>query len=234
MRLLVATRNPHKLQELAELLAGLPLICLALTDAGIAEEIAEVGATFQENALLKAEGYARLSGLTTLADDSGLQVDALDGEPGVFSARWAGPEATDRDRIDKLLSHLQGVPQEKRQAQFRCVVAIVTPGGDRYTTEGICRGVIVDQPRGRHGFGYDPVFLLPERGLTMAELVPEEKNQISHRARAIRAARPILARLARRQRDPDGYHGSCSSDRQCRQDHVDALPATEEEDNKVD
>jgi len=148
-----------------------------------------------ENAVLKAEGYARLSGLTTLADDSGLEVQALGGAPGVQSARWAGPGASDRDRIELLLQRLQGTPASERQAQFHCVVAIAEPTHRLYTTEGICCGVILDAPRGSHGFGYDPIFYIPELGRSMAELTPEEKNRVSHRALAVRAARPILEGL---------------------------------------
>jgi len=203
MDLLVATRNPGKLRELNQLLSGLPIRAISLAEAGICEDIPETGRTFVENATLKARGYAALSGLTTLADDSGLEVDALGGAPGVQSARWAGPHASDMDRILLLLERLQGVPPQQRGAQFRCVVAIATPSLEVCTTEGIVRGQIIDQPRGSHGFGYDPVFFIPECGLTMAELEPEEKNRISHRARALQAARPILARLAAEVREDE-------------------------------
>ena len=201
MQLLLATRNAGKLEELRELLAGLPLELFSLNDAGIAEEIPEVGDTFLENAVLKAEGYARLSGLNTLADDSGLTVQALGGAPGVQSARWAGPHASDRDRIDLLLQQLQGVPAHERQAEFRCTVAIAEPAHRVRTVEGVCCGVILDAPRGSHGFGYDPVFYIPQLGRTMAELTREEKNRVSHRALAIRAARPILEDLLVRERE---------------------------------
>lgn len=196
MRLLLATRNPGKLRELRALLADLPLECLSLADVGVATDIPETGASLKENAILKARGYAELSGLTTLADDSGLEVDALGGEPGVHSSRWAGPGATDADRIRKLLERLRGVPPQRRQARFRAVAAIATPDGRLYTTEGTLEGVIADRPRGSGGFGYDPVFLVPDLGKTVAELDPETKNRISHRARAILAARPILEQLA--------------------------------------
>ncbi len=196
MRLLLATRNPGKLRELRALLASLPLECLSLADVGIAADIAETGKSLEENAILKARGYASLSGLTALADDSGLEVDALGGEPGVQSSRWAGPAATDADRIRKLLERLQGVPPAARRARFRAVAAIATPNGRLYTTEGTLEGIIADQPRGTGGFGYDPVFLVPSLGKTVAELDPETKNRISHRARAILAARPILEQLA--------------------------------------
>ncbi|MCL6430017.1 MAG: RdgB/HAM1 family non-canonical purine NTP pyrophosphatase [Anaerolineae bacterium] len=196
MQLLLATRNPGKLRELRALLASLPLECLSLSDVGIATDIAETGESLEENAILKARGYASLSGLTTLADDSGLEVDALGGEPGVRSSRWAGPAATDADRIRLLLERLQGVPLAARRARFRAVAAIATPDGRLYTAEGRLEGVIADQPRGTGGFGYDPVFLVPSLGKTVAELDPETKNRISHRARAILAARPILEQLA--------------------------------------
>ncbi|HOQ98270.1 MAG TPA: XTP/dITP diphosphatase [Anaerolineae bacterium] len=199
MRLLLATRNAGKLKEFRELMSGLPIECTFLSELGIAEEIAETGKTFLENAILKARGYAALSGLVTLADDSGLEVDALGGAPGVQSARWAGPDASDMDRIRLLLGRLRGVPPEQRGAQFRCVAAMATPGGQVCTTEGAIRGEIIDTPRGSHGFGYDPVFFIPELGATMAELAPQVKNHISHRARALAAARPILAEMAARE-----------------------------------
>lgn len=200
MRLLVATRNSGKLKEISKLLHGLPLQFVSLREAGITSDIPESGDTFRDNAILKACGYARLSRLTTLADDSGLEVAALGGAPGVQSARWAGPHATDRERIELLLERLHGVPLAQRQAQFRTVVAIATADLRVFTVEGICHGLITDQPRGGYGFGYDPVFLLPELGQTMAELPLETKNRISHRARAVRAAIPILERLLKEER----------------------------------
>jgi XTP/dITP diphosphohydrolase len=195
MRLLLATRNIGKLRELQSLLADLPLQCTSLDEVGIDTDIPEVGETFYENASLKARGYAHLSGLATLADDSGLEVRALAGAPGVRSARWAGPHATDRDRIQRLLARLQSLPPRERQAQFHCVAAVATPDGRLYTAEGVVCGLIVDEPRGSYGFGYDPVFLVADHGLTMAELPPEVKNRISHRARAIRAIRSALEEL---------------------------------------
>jgi XTP/dITP diphosphohydrolase len=196
MRLLLATRNPGKLHEFAELLAGLPLELVSLSQLGIEEEIPEAGASFRENAILKAAGYAAAGGLVTLADDSGLEVKSLGGAPGIQSARWAGPDATDQDRIRLLLARLRDVPCEERQAQFRCVVAIASPNGQVVTTEGTVQGLIIDEPRGSEGFGYDPIFLLPALGKTMAELSREEKNRISHRAQAVRAARPLLEEMA--------------------------------------
>ncbi len=195
-RLLVATKNPGKLREYQTLLADLPVEWVSLQDVGLASiQIPETGVTFAENACLKATAYARASGLMTLADDSGLEVDALGGEPGVRSARYAGPRASDEDRYRKLLAALGDTPVERRTARFRCVVAMATPEGAVETAEGVCEGRIGFEPRGNNGFGYDPVFILADRDATMAELSAAEKNAISHRSRALAAARPILERL---------------------------------------
>jgi len=191
-KLLIATRNRGKVREYQELLQGLPLALTSLEAEGITLEPEETGETCAENAILKARAYAAASGLLTWADDSGLEVDALGGAPGVRSSRYAGAGASDEDRYRLLLRHLEGVPWEKRTARFRCVVAIVEPGGRVHTAEGTCEGIIAFSPRGHNGFGYDPVFYLPDRQCTMAELNPAEKNRISHRARAARAARRIL------------------------------------------
>lgn len=192
MRLLVATGNAGKKREFALLLAELPLEILSLSEVGLAGDVAETGATFAENALLKARTYAAQSGLLTLADDSGLEVDALGGAPGVFSARYGGPGLDDRGRYELLLRNLAGVPAERRTARFRCVIALVDPHGRKALAEGVCEGRIVDVPRGAHGFGYDPVFWVDSEGCTMAELPPERKNAISHRAAAARQAVDIL------------------------------------------
>ncbi len=194
-RLLIATHNRGKLREYRHLLEDLPVDLTYLDDVGIQEDVPETGSTFEENAVQKARAYAAMSGMLTLADDSGLEVDALNGAPGVRSARYAGPHAGDQERIDKVLRALAGLPPQKRQARFRCVIAVATPEGEVYTAEGTVEGVIVERPRGNHGFGYDPIFLLPDRGQTMAELPPEEKNRISHRARAAAAIKPTLRRL---------------------------------------
>jgi len=194
-RVLIATRNKGKLREYAHLLSDLAVEWVTLDDLAIAEDVAETGATFEENARLKAATYARLSGLLTLADDSGLEVDALGGAPGVYSARYAGPGASDEDRYRLLLHHLSGIPEDRRTARFKCVAAVCTPAGDMHTAEGVCEGRITHTPSGDHGFGYDPVFLVLERGVTMAQLPPEEKNRISHRARALAAIHPALIRL---------------------------------------
>ena len=195
-KLLIATRNEGKLREYERLLHGLPLTFTYLTEEGITHEVEESGETFTENAVQKAEEYARICGLLTLADDSGLEVDALGGEPGVHSARYAGAGASDEDRYLMLLEKMRDVPQEERGARFRCVIAVAQPGGDTFTSEGACEGVIAFGPEGRFGFGYDPVFYMPEYGRTMAQLPPEEKNHISHRARAAAGIRPVLESLA--------------------------------------
>ncbi len=192
MRLLIATHNRGKLIEYQQLFAGLPLDLATLDDVGIRNDIEENGATFAENARLKAVAYARQSRLLTLADDSGLEVDALNGEPGVYSKRYAGEHATDAERNQFLLEKLRGVPPEQRTARFRCAIALAQPDGEVWETSGTCEGEILSAPRGTHGFGYDPVFLFPALGKTMAELPTEEKNRISHRARAGEKAKRIL------------------------------------------
>lgn len=196
-KLLVATHNQGKVREYRELLAGLPLEVTYLDAEGITEEVEETGATFAENAVLKAATYARLSGLWTWADDSGLVVDALDGAPGVYSARYAGPGASDADRWRKLLNALAAVPWDQRTARFRCTVALARPeteGGLVETADGAVEGVIAFGPAGTNGFGYDPVFYMPQHAATMAQLDAAVKNTISHRARASQAALTVLQR----------------------------------------
>lgn len=196
--LLIATRNLGKLREYTLLLSGLPFDLTSLDGEKVRLEVEEVGRTFEENAILKARAYARASGLLTLADDSGLEVDALGGAPGVASSRFGGAGLSDADRIRLLLTQLQGVPAPRRTARFRCVIAVAAPRGETWTAQGACEGVIAEAPRGHRGFGYDPVFLLPEWGKTMAELEAEEKNRISHRAVAARRIRPRIEHLAGR------------------------------------
>ena len=192
MRLLIATNNPGKVREYDDLLQGLGLELCGLADMGIDRQVDETGHTFDENARLKAQAYSQASQLLTLADDSGLQVTILGGAPGVHSARYAGPGASDADRIHKLLAALDGVPWDGRAARFRCVIALAWPDGHLETFEGQCEGVIALQPRGTNGFGFDPVFYLPEFGCTMAELPMDVKNRISHRARAAALVRERL------------------------------------------
>jgi XTP/dITP diphosphohydrolase len=198
VKLLIATNNPGKVREYQELLEDLP-INIEITypaQEGLALEVEESGETFEENARLKAMAFAQASGLWTLADDSGLEVDALDGAPGVRSARYAGPGANDADRYWKLLDALAGVPAGQRSARFRCVVALAQADGDIHTADGTCEGEIGLEPKGAHGFGYDPVFVVEGYGgHTMAELPPEIKNRISHRGRALAAIRPMLEQL---------------------------------------
>lgn len=178
------------------MLAGLPYRFVTLREAGVADEVAETADTMEGNAILKATGYAGQSGLLTIADDSGLEVDALGGEPGVRSARYAGDGATDEDRNRLVLSKLAGVPPGRRKARFRCVIAIATPSGRVETSEGVCEGSIALAPRGANGFGYDPLFILAGDSRHIAELPMEEKNRVSHRGRAMQGARAILERLA--------------------------------------
>lgn len=196
-KLLIATHNAGKAREYRELLAGLPLEVTYLDAEGITLEVAETGQTFAENAQLKAATYARATDLWTWADDSGLEVDALGGAPGIYSARYAGEGASDADRYRKLLDALAGVPWARRTARFRCAVALAIPGGAIRVTEGACAGIVAFGPAGHNGFGYDPVFYLPDRGLTMAQLPPEVKNELSHRGRAARAMQELLAAMLR-------------------------------------
>jgi XTP/dITP diphosphohydrolase len=191
-KLLLATNNKGKVREYQSLLKGIPYKIVTLADCGITAAVEEVGGSFEENAALKAVTLAKQSGLLSLADDSGLEVDTLGGEPGSLSHRYAGENATDADRITFLLSKLKNVPEKQRTAQFRCVIAIAAPAGKVELCSGLCRGVITAAPRGNQGFGYDPIFYLPELKKTMAELTLEEKNLISHRARAASKAREVL------------------------------------------
>lgn len=194
-RIVIASRNKGKIAEFKELLRDLPAEILTLTDFPSIPEIQETGSSFRENALLKARAVTAATGLIALADDSGLEVDYLGGAPGVYSSRYAGRAQDDGANNRKLLAALEGVPLHKRTARFRCVIAIITPEGGEYLSEGICEGRIALAPRGEGGFGYDPLFLVPSLGKTFAELGPEVKNRISHRAQAMRNARDLLARI---------------------------------------
>lgn len=195
-KLLLATTNRGKVREYRHLLKGLSFELVTPAEEGIDLAVAEDYPSYEENARLKAVTYARASQLITLADDSGVEVDCLGGEPGVRSARAAGENATDRDRVQYLLARLKDVPWEKRTARFKCVIAIATPEGRTEICSGECQGLIAFEPRGENGFGYDPVFYLPEFNKTMAELPLDLKNQVSHRGRAARQAYSILQRLA--------------------------------------
>jgi XTP/dITP diphosphohydrolase len=191
--LLVASGNKGKLREFAELLKGVVDTILSPADFPGLPEVEEDGATFAENALKKARSAALFTGLPVLADDSGLSVDILDGRPGVYSARFAGPGATDADNNALLLRELSGIPAERRQAAFHCVIALCRPDGSCLTFDGSLPGVILEAPRGSGGFGYDPLFLVPEFGQTFSELPLEIKNSISHRGRAMQLLKAALS-----------------------------------------
>lgn len=191
-KLLIASSNPGKISEIRSLLIDLPIDLITPSDIGQEIEVDEVGQTYQENAYLKAKVYSQTTGLTTIADDSGLEVNALGGLPGIRSARFAAqPDAKDKDRRTHLLKQLKQHPQPWT-ARFRCVIVLASPFKETYTSEGICEGEIIEHERGDNGFGYDPIFLLPDLGRTMAELTLQEKNRYSHRARAVRAAIPLI------------------------------------------
>jgi XTP/dITP diphosphohydrolase len=193
-KLLIATHNQGKLREYQTLLADLPLVVTSLQLEKVTYDVEETGTTFAENAILKATEYAQLTGLLTWADDSGLEVDPLAGRPGVYSARYGGPGLTDEQRYQKVLAELLPLPKPWT-ARFRCVVALVTPAGQLMTVDASVEGLIIEEPRGAYGFGYDPIFFLPEFQCTMAELTPAQKNEISHRGKAAAQARQILPNL---------------------------------------
>jgi len=188
----LATGNKGKVKEFSTLLEGVFGEIISLSDLGSPPEVIEDGLTFRDNALKKAREIAQYSGKLTLADDSGLEVDALNGRPGIYSARYSGEGATNKTNIVKLLAELGDNPN--RKARFVCVLALVDPNGEELVVEGFCEGVILGEPRGEGGFGYDPVFYLPDRRKTMAELEPELKNTISHRANALKRLKTELER----------------------------------------
>ena len=197
MRIVLATGNAKKRAELERILDGVGVELVPMTELGL-EGAEETGETFEENALIKARAVAQETGLPALADDSGLEVDALNGEPGVHSARYAGAEDGDGDLAnnEKLMAELAGLPEEMRTARFVCVAALVAPDGREWTTRGVMEGTIIDEPHGEHGFGYDPYFIADGMGVTNAELEPEEKDLASHRVKAFRAIRLRVQELA--------------------------------------
>lgn len=197
MDIVLATRNHNKLREFRDILQGMPVRVLCCDDFPGCPEVEEDGMTFFENALKKAREVAAYTRHLTIADDSGLEVDALGGAPGIYSARYGGVQGDAARNITRLLRELDGVPREKRRAQFRCVIALVAPDGREQIVEGICRGVIIEAPRGANGFGYDPVFLDEASGLTFAEMDAALKNSISHRGRAADALKKILPSFLR-------------------------------------
>lgn len=194
-QLLIATHNQGKVAEYRSLLADLPLAVTWLDEVGITEDVEETEDSFQGNAILKARHYSQLTGLWTWADDSGLEIDALDGRPGVYSARYGGKGLTDVDRYRKVLTEMADVPDDQRTARFHCVVAIAQPGGKVDTRDGTLEGLIAREPKGSHGFGYDPIFYIPGFNACLAELDRGVKNEISHRAEAAARAREMLAMM---------------------------------------
>jgi XTP/dITP diphosphohydrolase len=197
LNLLIATNSPHKLAEYRAILADLPLQLTSPGEEGLELHPDESGTTFEENAVIKARAFAAASGLPSLADDSGLEVDALNGEPGIFSARYGGTSRFDQEgRYNLVLQKMAGIPWEARTARFRCAIAIATPATELVgVVEGRVEGYVAYEPSGTNGFGYDPVFYVPEFGKTLAEITAEQKHQISHRGRAARAAIPLIKRL---------------------------------------
>lgn len=195
MRIVLATRNQHKKQELVALLQDLPIAIMTLDEFPGAPDVIEDGETCEANARKKAVEIARYTGLPAVADDTGLEVDALDGRPGAFAARYAGEHATYEDNCRKLLQELQGIPPHRRGARFVTVAAIALPSGETQLARGVLEGSIAEEAAGSHGFGYDPVFFLPERQRTLAQLSPIQKNRISHRALAFAQAKQMLQQM---------------------------------------
>lgn len=191
-RLIFATGNEHKMVEIREILGELPVEILSMKDVGIKADIVENGNTFEENALIKAKEVCKLAGEMVLADDSGLEIDYLNGEPGIYSARYMGEDTSYRIKNQNLIDRLEGVPDEKRTARFVCAIAAAFPDGRSFVVRGTIEGIIGYEERGTNGFGYDPIFYLPEYGCTTAELDPEKKNELSHRGKALRLMREII------------------------------------------
>ena len=187
MKMIVASKNKGKLDEIKYIFDGLPYQIESMQEAGILDDIPETGTTFEENALIKARYVQKLSGGVALADDSGLEVEFLNGGPGVFSARFAGESATDAQKNEKLLSMLKGVPFEQRGARFVCVIAVVFPDGREFVSRGTFEGIIAEQPMGNNGFGYDPLLYILDQQRSVAQMTEEEKNEVSHRGKALRA-----------------------------------------------
>ncbi|MGM0920954.1 MAG: XTP/dITP diphosphatase [Bacillota bacterium] len=189
---IIATKNAGKLIEFQSILSQYDLKAISLLDLEDSPEVEETGSTFEENAILKAEAISKLYGKMAIADDSGLSVDYLGGEPGVYSARYAGAEKSDAANIEKVLLQLKGVPKEERNARFRCALALSEPGRETVTVEGSVEGYITEEPIGGNGFGYDPIFLVKDKAKTMAQLTKDEKNKISHRAVALQKLAKLL------------------------------------------
>lgn len=196
MKLVAATANKNKIREIREKFTGTGhVMIVSASDLGPVPDIAEDADTFEGNALIKAKKICEITGMPAMADDSGLVVDALNGAPGVYSARYGGPGLDDRSRYMLLLDNMKEIPDGARQARFVCAIAIVLPDSREFITNGTCEGIIARSPEGEMGFGYDPVFFLPEKGRTMAQLSMEEKNSLSHRGRALEKAAELIKKL---------------------------------------
>lgn len=191
-RMIFATGNENKMKEIREILGSLPLEILSMKEAGIEVDITEDGTTFEENARIKARAVCERAGEMVLADDSGLEVDYLNKEPGIYSARYMGEDTSYRIKNKSLIDRLEGVPDEKRTARFVCAIAAAFPDGRELVVRGTIEGIVGYEEKGENGFGYDPIFYLPERGCTTAELPPEEKNSVSHRGNALRQMKKML------------------------------------------
>ena len=184
--IILATNNKSKVKEISEMMSGSDITFVSLADAGINVEVEETGTTFEENALLKAREICKLSGKPTISDDSGLEIDALDGAPGIYSSRFMGEDTSYDIKNNALIEKLENVADPDRTARFRCCMAFVLPDGREFVTEGAMEGIIAREPKGINGFGYDPILFIPEYNRTSAELSSEEKNNISHRGEALR------------------------------------------------
>lgn len=193
-KIIFATGNAGKMREIRDIMADLDVELLSMKEAGIKLDIVEDGKTFEENALIKARAICKLAGEMVLADDSGLEIDYLNKEPGIYSARYMGEDTSYHIKNKSLIDRLEGVPDEKRTARFVCAIAAVLPDGKELVVRGTVEGIIGYEEKGENGFGYDPIFYLPERGCTTAELPPEEKNSISHRGNALRLMKELLER----------------------------------------
>ena len=191
-RMIFATGNENKMKEIREILGALPLEILSMKEAGVSADIVEDGKTFEENALIKARAICKLAGEMVLADDSGLEIDYLNKEPGIYSARYMGEDTSYHIKNKSLIDRLEGVPDEKRTARFVCAIAAVLPDGKELVVRGTVEGIIGYEEKGENGFGYDPIFFLPEYGCSSAELSMEEKNKISHRGKALEAIKEVL------------------------------------------
>mgnify|MGYP001072527520 CR=1 FL=1 len=192
---IIATKNRGKAKEFVEMFEPLGYSVKTLLDYPEIDDVEETGTTFEENAVLKAETVSKLLGKVVISDDSGLMIDALEGRPGVYSARYAGEQKNDQENMDKVLKELEGVPHEERTARFCCTLAIANPESGTQTFTGTCEGTILEEKRGEYGFGYDPIFFVVEEGKAMAELPPEKKNSISHRANALKKLKEQLSNV---------------------------------------